>query len=109
MILRVLNIIAILFVFSQASAQDLVPDVPPVTNEVYKSLKDAIIAQANGIEVVHLDLKREKLLNKNSNDLFKKPIYLEGKKNEIELECSLRCVLNVSFEYSLGCSLIMVA
>ena len=57
MILRMLNIIAILFVFSQASAQD----EAPVTNEVYKSLKDAIIAQENGIEVVHLDLKREKL------------------------------------------------
>ena len=55
--LRMLNIIAILFVFSQASAQD----EAPVTNEVYKSLKDAIIAQENGIEVVHLDLKREKL------------------------------------------------
>ena len=57
MILRMLNIIAILFVFSQASAQD----EAPVTNEVYKSLKDAIIAQENGIEVVHLDLKRKKL------------------------------------------------
>ena len=43
------------------------------------------------IEFVNfLDEKREKLLNKNSNDLFKKPIYLEGKKNEIELECSLK-------------------
>ena len=37
-----------------------------------------------------LDEKREKLLNKNGNDLFKKPIYIEGKKNNIELECSLK-------------------
>ena len=37
-----------------------------------------------------LDEKREKLLNKNSNDLFKKPIYIEGKKDNIELECSLK-------------------
>ena len=37
-----------------------------------------------------LDEKREKLLNKNGNDLFKKPIYLEGKKNNIEIECSLK-------------------
>ena len=37
-----------------------------------------------------LDEKREKLQNKNGNDLFRKPIYIEGKKNNIELECSLR-------------------
>ncbi len=37
-----------------------------------------------------LDEKREKLQNKNGNDLFKKPIYIDGKKNNIELECSLK-------------------
>ncbi len=37
-----------------------------------------------------LDEKREKLLNKTGNDLFKKPIYIEGKKNDIETECSLK-------------------
>ncbi len=37
-----------------------------------------------------LDEKREKLQNKNGNDLFKRPIYIEGKKNNIELECSLK-------------------
>ncbi|RPG96860.1 MAG: DNA topoisomerase IV subunit B [Candidatus Pelagibacter sp. TMED239] len=37
-----------------------------------------------------LDEKREKLQNKNGNDLFKKPIYIEGKKNNIEIECSLK-------------------
>ncbi len=37
-----------------------------------------------------LDEKRERLKNKNGNDLFKKPIYLEGKKNNIEIECSLK-------------------
>ncbi len=37
-----------------------------------------------------LDEKREKLQNKNGNELFKKPIYIEGKKNNIELECSLK-------------------
>ncbi len=43
------------------------------------------------IEFVNfLDEKREKLQNKNGNDLFKKPIYLEGHKNGIELECSLK-------------------
>ncbi len=39
--------------------------------------------------VKFLDEKREKLQNKNGNDLFKKPLYIEGKKNNIEIECSL--------------------
>ncbi|MDC3295862.1 DNA gyrase subunit B [Candidatus Pelagibacter sp.] len=37
-----------------------------------------------------LDEKREKLTNKTGNDLFKKPIYIEGKKDNIEIECSLK-------------------
>ncbi len=37
-----------------------------------------------------LDQKREKLQNKNGNDLFKKPIFIEGKKNNTEIECSLQ-------------------
>jgi len=37
-----------------------------------------------------LDEKREKLINKNGNDLFKKPLYVEGKKENIEIECSLK-------------------
>ena len=37
-----------------------------------------------------LDEKREKLINKTGNDLFKKPIYIEGKKSNIEIECSLK-------------------
>ena len=37
-----------------------------------------------------LDEKREKLSNKAGNDLFKKPIYIEGKKTNIEIECSLK-------------------
>ncbi len=40
--------------------------------------------------VEFLDQKRDKLLNKNGNDLFKKPIYIEGKKDSIEVECSLK-------------------
>ena len=39
--------------------------------------------------VEFLDQKREKLQNKNGNDLFKKPIYLEGNKSNIEIQCSL--------------------
>jgi len=42
------------------------------------------------IEFVNfLNGKKEKLKNKNGNDLFKKPIYLEGDKNGINIECSL--------------------
>ena len=37
----------------------------------------------------YLNGKKEKLKNKNGNDLFKKPIYLEGDKNGINIECSL--------------------
>jgi len=40
--------------------------------------------------VEFLDEKREKLQNKSGNDLFKRPIYIEGKKNDIEIECSLK-------------------
>jgi len=40
--------------------------------------------------VEFLDEKREKLQNKNGNDLFKKPLYIEGKKDQIEIECSLK-------------------
>jgi DNA gyrase subunit B len=43
------------------------------------------------IEFVNfLDEKREKLQNKNGNDLFKKPIYIEGKKQNVDIECSLK-------------------
>ncbi len=37
-----------------------------------------------------LDEKREKLKNKNDNDLFKKSVYIQGKKDNIEIECSLK-------------------
>ena len=37
-----------------------------------------------------LDAKREKLINKNENDVFKKPIFIESKKDNVELECSLK-------------------
>ena len=40
--------------------------------------------------VEFLDEERKKLKNKNDNDLFKKPIYIEGIKNNIEAQCSLK-------------------
>ena len=40
--------------------------------------------------VEYLDSKRESLKNKNENELFKKPIYMEGSKNNLDIECSLK-------------------
>ena len=37
-----------------------------------------------------LDDKRERLQNKNGNDLFRKPIYIQDKKNNVEIECALQ-------------------
>ena len=38
----------------------------------------------------HLDNDRKKLISKNGNETFKKPIFINGKKNDVELECSLQ-------------------
>ena len=40
--------------------------------------------------VEYLDSKRESLKNKNENELFKKPIYMDGLKNSVDLQCSLK-------------------
>ncbi len=40
--------------------------------------------------VEFLNEKKQKLQNKNGNDLFKKAVYVEGKKQNIEIECSLK-------------------
>ena len=40
--------------------------------------------------VDYLDEKREKLKNKSDNDLFKKPIFIEGSKQNIRIECALK-------------------
>ena len=40
--------------------------------------------------VQYLDQKREKLKNKSDKELFKKPIYIEGKKENIQIESSLQ-------------------
>jgi len=56
-----------------------------------KSKKTELKFDGGIIEFVDfLDEKREKLQNKNGNNLFKKPIYIEGKKNNMEIECSLK-------------------
>ncbi len=40
--------------------------------------------------VEFLDENREKLKNKNDNDLFRKPIYIEGIKSNVDVQCSLK-------------------
>ena len=40
--------------------------------------------------VEFLDIKRNSLKNKSDNNLFKKPVYFEGLKNNIEIQCSLK-------------------
>ena len=46
--------------------------------------------------VDHLCTNKEKLKNKNDKDLFKKPIFIEGKKDKLEIECSLQWNANYS-------------
>jgi len=58
---------------------------------IKKSKKTEFKFDGGIIEFVDfLDEKREKLQNKSGNYLFKKPIYVEGEKNNIEIECSLK-------------------
>ena len=40
--------------------------------------------------VEFLNKKKEKLLNKNENELFRKPISINGKKNDTIVECSIK-------------------
>ena len=62
------------------------------TDESEKKSKSSEFKYDGGIvEFVNfLDIKRDVLKNKNDNDLFKKPIFIDGKKNDIEIECSLK-------------------
>ncbi len=63
-----------------------------VDDQTQKKHKEKEFKYDGGIVefVEYLDEKREKLNNKNGNDLFKKPIYIQGRKENIELECSLK-------------------
>ena len=63
-----------------------------VNDLTQKKPKSSIFKFDGGIVefVEYLDEKRDKLKNKNGNDLFKKPIFLEGKKQDIDIECCLK-------------------
>ena len=62
------------------------------TDNTQKKTKSLEFRYDGGVNefVEFLDEKREKLINKNGNDLFKRPIYIEGKKSNVEIECSLK-------------------
>ena len=62
------------------------------TDNTQKKTKSLEFKYDGGVNefVEFLDEKREKLINKNGNDLFKRPIYIEGKKSNVEIECSLK-------------------
>tara|TARA_Y100001970_G_scaffold287265_1_gene411514 strand:- start:2994 stop:5051 length:2058 start_codon:yes stop_codon:yes gene_type:complete len=63
-----------------------------IIDETLKKSKSIEFKYDGGIIefVEFLDEKREKLQNKNGNNLFKKPIFIQGEKNNIEIECSLK-------------------
>ena len=63
-----------------------------VNDLTQKKPKNVYFKYSGGIIefVDFLDEKREKLQNKSGNDLFKNPMYIEGKKENIEIECSLK-------------------
>ena len=62
------------------------------TDRTNKKEKTSVFKFDGGVLefVEFLNEKKEKLQNKNGNELFKKPIYIEGKKDNIEIECSLK-------------------
>ena len=61
-------------------------------DQIQKKEKTEVFKYDGGVLefVEFLDHKREKLQNKNGNELFKKPVYIEGKRDNIEIECSLK-------------------
>jgi len=63
-----------------------------VNDNTHKKTKSSEFKFDGGITefVQYLDQKREKLKNKSDKELFKKPIYIEGKKENIQIESSLQ-------------------
>ena len=63
-----------------------------LTDKTSKKVKIDEFKYDGGISefVEYLDKKREKIKNKNNNEIFRKPINIDGKKNNLEIECSLQ-------------------
>ncbi len=69
-----------------------------ITDYTLKKAKTSEFKFEGGILefVDFLCINKEKLKNKNEKDLFKKPIFIEGKKDKLEIECSLKWNANYS-------------
>ena len=63
-----------------------------ILDNTHSKPKEFINKYDGGIDefVEFLDQKKEKLLNKSDNDLFKKPISIVGEKNKVIVECSIK-------------------
>ena len=63
-----------------------------IVDNTFSKPKEFVNKYDGGISefVEFLDQKKGKLLTKNDKDLFKKPILIEGEKNKIKIECSLK-------------------
>ena len=63
-----------------------------IKDSTLKKIKSVDFKFDGGISefIEFLDKDRQTLKNKNNNDLFKKPIFIEGKKENLEIECSLK-------------------
>ena len=60
-------------------------DKTPSKEKVFKNKYDGGIQEF----IEYLDINKKSLINKNGNNLFKKPIYLSGNKDNVAVECSL--------------------
>ncbi len=69
-----------------------------INDQSQKKIKKSEFKFEGGILefVDYLCINKEKLKNKNDKDLFKKPIFIEGKKDKLEVECSLKWSANYS-------------
>jgi len=63
-----------------------------IIDDTSSKSKEFINKYDGGVDefVEFLDAKKEKLLNKNDKDLFKKPISINAEKNKINVECSIK-------------------
>ena len=92
--------------FSFATIQKRMRELAFLNKGITISINDLSLKKTKSVDfkfdggilefVEFLDKDREKLKNKNDNDLFKKPIFIEGKKDSLEIECSLKWNANYS-------------
>ena len=69
-----------------------------ITDHSQKKIKKSEFKFEGGIVefVEYLSTNKDQLKNKNDKDLFKKPIFIEGNKDKLQIECSLKWSANYS-------------